>query len=108
MRGGGALLRGTKARTAKNRPSCPNVITWDKAGPGVSPDIDGLRAIAVLAVLAFHAFPEYAPGGFVGVDDLSFVISGFLISGLILKRLRQGNFSFAQFTGGASSASFRP
>ena len=59
-------------------------------------DIDGLRAIAVLAVIAFHAFPQILPGGFVGVD-VFFVISGYLISGIILKSLRQGNFSLSEF-----------
>ena len=59
-------------------------------------DIDGLRAIAVLAVVAFHAFPSLVPGGFVGVD-VFFVISGYLISGLIRKRIVEGRFTFADF-----------
>jgi peptidoglycan/LPS O-acetylase OafA/YrhL len=60
------------------------------------PDIDGLRALAVLAVIAFHGFPEYIAGGFVGVD-VFFVISGFLISGIILDETRVGLFSLQNF-----------
>lgn len=60
------------------------------------PDIDGLRAIAVIAVVGFHAFPEYLPGGFVGVD-VFFVISGFLISGIIFKHLCNSDFSLRDF-----------
>src|SRR5271154_6073589 len=59
-------------------------------------DIDGLRAIAVLAVVAYHAFPIVAPGGFVGVD-VFFVISGYLITGLIVDGLKDGTFSFLDF-----------
>jgi len=60
------------------------------------PDIDGLRAIAVLLVVGFHAFPEWINGGFVGVD-IFFVISGFLISTIIFTSLNNGNFSFKTF-----------
>ncbi len=60
------------------------------------PDIDGLRAIAVLMVVLFHADIKPFAGGFVGVD-IFFVISGFLITSLIQKDLAQGTFSFAGF-----------
>jgi peptidoglycan/LPS O-acetylase OafA/YrhL len=60
------------------------------------PDIDGLRAIAVLLVLNFHAFPEAMPGGFIGVD-IFFVISGFLITGIIVRELDQQRFSLVAF-----------
>lgn len=59
-------------------------------------DIDGLRAIAVLAVLVFHAFPTALPGGFVGVD-VFFVISGFLITKVILTNLERGSFTLGDF-----------
>ena len=60
------------------------------------PDIDGLRAIAILAVIIFHAFPKKIPGGFVGVD-IFFVISGFLISTIIFSGLERGGFSLIDF-----------
>ena len=60
------------------------------------PDIDGLRAIAVIAVLAFHAFPTFAESGFVGVD-IFFVISGYLISTIIVQALEDGTFTFREF-----------
>jgi peptidoglycan/LPS O-acetylase OafA/YrhL len=60
------------------------------------PDIDGLRAVAVISVVIFHAFPALAPGGYVGVD-VFFVISGFLITSLILDNLNKGSFSALDF-----------
>jgi len=59
-------------------------------------DIDGLRALAVLAVILFHTFPNELPGGFVGVD-IFFVISGYLITQIILEELVSGNFTAASF-----------
>lgn len=59
-------------------------------------DIDGLRALAVLAVVLYHAFPALLPGGFAGVD-IFFVISGFLIGGILLDDIGRGSFSFADF-----------
>ena len=60
------------------------------------PDIDGLRALAVLSVVLFHAFPELIHGGFIGVD-IFFVISGYLISSIIFKGLDGESFSFRDF-----------
>jgi peptidoglycan/LPS O-acetylase OafA/YrhL len=59
-------------------------------------DIDWLRAIAVLAVVAFHFEAPAVFGGFVGVD-IFFVISGYLITGIIQSEVKSGTFSFAQF-----------
>jgi peptidoglycan/LPS O-acetylase OafA/YrhL len=60
------------------------------------PDVDGLRAIAVLSVVIFHAFPTLLTGGFVGVD-VFFVISGYLISSIIVKNLESGDLGFVEF-----------
>jgi peptidoglycan/LPS O-acetylase OafA/YrhL len=63
------------------------------------PDIEGLRAVAVLAVLAFHAHVPHIAGGYVGVD-VFFVLSGFLITSLLLdERVRRGGVSLVRFYG---------
>ena len=64
------------------------------SGPtsGYRADIDGLRALAVLAVVGYHALPRFVPAGYLGVD-VFFVISGFLITRLILGALNTGTFS---------------
>lgn len=64
--------------------------------PKYRPDIDGLRAIAILSVVLFHAFPEIVHGGFIGVD-VFFVISGYLISSIIYSNLQNHSFSFKDF-----------
>ncbi|MDA8016396.1 MAG: acyltransferase [Thermoanaerobaculia bacterium] len=60
------------------------------------PEIEGLRAVAVLAVLVFHLDEAWLPGGFLGVD-VFFVISGFLITRLVRSQLERGEFSLPSF-----------
>lgn len=60
------------------------------------PDIDGLRAVAVLAVILFHINRNFVPGGFVGVD-MFFVISGYLLTSIMGAEMQAGKFSFGQF-----------
>src|SRR5690348_9345609 len=80
-----------------------SVAAWSARGDAVAldppkyrPDIAGLRALAVLAVIGFHAFPDAVPGGFTGVD-VFFVISGYLISTIILENLQRQRFTFGDF-----------
>ena len=61
-------------------------------------DIDGLRGLAVLAVVIFHAFPTHLSGGFLGVD-VFFVLSGYLITSIIYLQLESGRFNFFLFYG---------
>ena len=76
------------------------MITLHKSGThgatAYRPDVDGLRAVAVLCVVLYHGFPTMLPGGFVGVD-VFFVISGFLITGIILDDIEGGAFTFRNF-----------
>lgn len=78
------------AVTAKGKPAVPHL--------DYRPDVDGLRAVAVLPVVIFHAFPDLIPGGFVGVD-IFFVISGYLITGILLRALNKNQFSLLGFYG---------
>ena len=64
--------------------------------PKYRPDIDGLRAVAVLSILFFHVGIKHFSGGYVGVD-IFFVISGYLITSIIVRELAAGEFSIARF-----------
>lgn len=71
----------------------------EQAGPTRLPyraDIDGVRAIAVLSVIFFHAEFSWAQGGFIGVD-VFFVISGYLITGILLREFCADSFSLTRF-----------
>ncbi|HCR3457236.1 TPA: acyltransferase, partial [Proteus mirabilis] len=59
-------------------------------------DINGIRAVAVLLVVLFHYNREFIPGGFIGVD-VFFVISGFLMTGIIFRGIKSQNFSLLKF-----------
>lgn len=75
-----------------------NTLVWniERIDRLYRPDIDGLRALAVLPVVLFHADVAYFGGGFVGVD-IFFVISGYLITGHLLTDMGRGTFSFGKF-----------
>jgi len=77
-------------------PTAANIAIDGHAHLKYRPDIDGLRAIAVLLVVGFHAFPGWLPGGFIGVD-VFFVISGYLISTILIKEFNDEKFSYRRF-----------
>ncbi|MFZ1903979.1 MAG: acyltransferase family protein [Steroidobacteraceae bacterium] len=66
------------------------------SGLAYRPDIDGLRAVAVSMVIAYHVAPRLLPGGFIGVD-IFFVISGYLITQLVLSGIQRSTFSLIEF-----------
>lgn len=72
------------------------MIKQEKERLAYRPDIDGLRAVAISSVVAFHAFPQFLSGGFLGVD-VFFVISGYLIAGIILREQAEGTFTISNF-----------
>jgi peptidoglycan/LPS O-acetylase OafA/YrhL len=99
--------RGTGGRrpgpwSARRRPvglGSPASAGEHERGPGFRPDVEGLRAVAVLAVVLFHAQVPGLPGGFVGVD-VFFVISGFLITGMLWREVeRTGRLRLGRFYG---------
>ncbi len=91
------MNEGIFTATVMNRAESVKSQQIDRQEPrDYRPDIDGLRAVSVLAVVAFHAFPRLVPGGFVGVD-VFFVISGFLISGIIFDEMHCDAFNLRNF-----------
>jgi peptidoglycan/LPS O-acetylase OafA/YrhL len=84
-------VRGVAAARAAARP-----VRARDAALAYRPDIDGLRAVAVGLVVAYHAFPQWRTAGFIGVD-IFFVISGYLITQIILSGLHSGTFSLGAF-----------
>jgi len=72
------------------------VMATEKSNQKIRHDIQGLRAIAVLAVIIFHTNKDWLPGGFVGVD-IFFVISGFLITSIIFHKKQSNTFIFKSF-----------
>jgi peptidoglycan/LPS O-acetylase OafA/YrhL len=94
--------KGCSVRRRQRRPcvaSQEKSMTTPQQSPSLAkyrPDIDGLRAFAVVSVVAYHAFPKLLPGGFIGVD-IFFVISGFLITTIVLHSLAEGAFTYRSF-----------
>ena len=89
-------VRGTSVRMLDGYRGCSSPLSVKMIHPRYRPDLDGLRAVAVLLVVGFHAFPSLFPGGLIGVD-IFFAISGFLISSIIIEGLQRDGFSFRTF-----------
>jgi peptidoglycan/LPS O-acetylase OafA/YrhL len=97
LRAGWAFLPGIKGKVEQSTDEI--LSTTDLPATHSSkyrPDIDGLRAIAVGSVVAFHTGIPGVQGGFTGVD-IFFVLSGFLITGILISEMDQGIFSYANF-----------
>ena len=86
----GSFANGGYLLTAQNRGSA------DSHSIDYRRDIDGLRALAIASVVLFHLAPKVLPSGFLGVD-LFFVLSGFLITGIIFRQAVEGSFSYSRF-----------
>jgi peptidoglycan/LPS O-acetylase OafA/YrhL len=77
-------------------PPTSAILSTQSSASHYRPDIDGLRAIAVLVVVGYHAFPARIPGGYIGVD-IFFVISGYLITDIIFRKMIGGSFTIIDF-----------
>src|ERR671912_349485 len=89
-------VRSASDRTTASEGS-PAEVNLNPPKEGFRPDVEGLRAVAVGVVLLYHAGVPFAPGGYVGVD-VFFVISGYLITGLLLRESEKtGTLSLARF-----------
>jgi len=89
-------INGTFRRKARRALVTTNSVSSPGDASAYRPDIDGLRALSIGAVVIYHAFPEVLRSGFVGVD-VFFVISGFLITSVIASDLETCRYSLASF-----------
>jgi peptidoglycan/LPS O-acetylase OafA/YrhL len=80
----------------KNENAEPIERQQASAAMGYVPSLDGLRGVAIIGVLVFHTLPGALKGGFTGVD-VFFVLSGYLISSVILHEIRRGSFTLKEF-----------